>query len=547
MFDDAPLLLEVPDWLLTAPEPASLWDPPCGCCAEPDPSPDPVAGWAVPGVTWGEPAAVARPAPSAAVAALQLAAQRVCAVDPGSLSPEQALVDGEVLMQVGQRLRVHDVRRLEDVRRRELFALAGHRSTVSWLRELQPDADASLAGLAGRLAVFGRLNASVQAGDCSLGASKRVAQALARCRPHVDRADGLIDEQPAEQVVTAVVRHVPGLVAGCLLGMSGDDPRFCELVGAAERIVLSPTGELDRLEAAFTLLAEHVPVSMLAGCLEDLVLAVLPSLLEDRDLRGRDRAGLSLRPRPDGSGWQLEAELDLECGERLFTALSAEARRDQDNPADTAAAARLRDQGVDPFDPEAAVAPWEGWPRSTRRRLHDALDRLLGRYLEAGLGGSAHKAPVQVTVTITADRLEARPGALPGSGDSGQRLPTSLLRRWWCDSDVTAYLLTRGGKALRVVHAGRTLTGRQRRAALLEHRGRCAGVGCCRGGPAPGADLRPHHVRRWTEDGRTSLDETVLVCDVLHRDLHEGRRTIRLRDGRQLSEQGWIEPATVRS
>lgn len=398
----------IPAWVLELPP---LPDPPCDCCTESTAPREPARGWAVPGVTWGHAAPAARPALSPALLALQAAAERVCGLDPRNSSPEQALVDGEALLQVGQQLRVCEVRRLGDVRARDLFVLAGHRSTSSWLREQQPDADLSLAGVAGRLAGFGTLAASVETGDCSLGAAKRVAQALLRCRPHVDQPDGRIDEQPGAQVVTAVVRQVPPLVAGCLLGWSDDDPRFTALVAASEQIVTSAAGELDRLEAAFTMLAEQVPASMLAGCLEDLVLAVLPSVLEERGERGRCAAALSLQPKPDGTGWRLEGDLDLQCGERLFTALAAEVRRDKQGPADTEAAAQLRADGLDPYDEPSIGRPW---PRSRRRVLHDAFDGLLGRYLESGCGGTSQKLPVQVGVTVEAASLEGLPRCATG-------------------------------------------------------------------------------------------------------------------------------------
>lgn len=526
----------IPEWRLVSPP---LQEPVCACSGEPESEPE----WAVPGVTWNRSAARAV-TPSPAVVALQEAAARVAQVDPTRLSPEQALLDGEALLQVGQLLRVHEVRRLGDVRTRELYALAGHRSTSSWLRVQQPDGDPALASLAGRLSAYRLLEESVLAGRCSLGAARKVALALTRCRPHVDQPDGLIDEQSGEQVVGAVVRHVVGLVAGCLLGFTETDPAYAALVEATERIASCGSSQLDRLEAAFTLLAEQVPASLLASCLEDLVLAVLPSVLEDRGERGRDCAGLMLEQKRDGSGWRLEGDLDLECGERLFTALAAEVRRDDDAPADTAAAQQLRDAGLDPYDPAAAEQSDRRWPRSRRRVLHDALGGLLDRYLSAGLGGTVHKHSVQVSVTVPAETLDNRPGALPATADSGTRIPRAMLRRWWCDSTITAYILGRTGQALRVVHGGRTLTALERRAALIEHRGWCAGDGCCRGGPSPGRDLRPHHVRRWADDGRTSLDETILICDVLHRDLHEGRRTVRLRDGRHISEQGWVGQAS---
>ncbi len=546
-----------------------------------------LAGWTIPGMTWQQPSPLPEPAGvTAAVRALQAAAAVVCAIDPTSLSAEQAMSDAEALQDLGQQLRVHGVRRLADVTTRELHRLRGFRSTAAWLRSTQPDADSSDAGLSRRLQGYQRLSTAVESGELSLVAARKVVLALGRCRPHVDQLDGRIDGQPGEQVITAVVGHVVDLVCGCVLGMSEGDARLLHLQSATQQIIASGppggdpagagagqarrgpaaagAGQLDRLEAAFVLLAEHIAPSLLTSCLEELVLAVVPSLLEDRAKRGRDSAGLSLQLNDDGSGWRLDADLDLQCGERLFTALRSELQRDPANRLDTAAAAALRAQGIDPWDPDtgalgtpgsgdgtadsagrldladlAEVSPSD-WPRSRRQRMHDAFDALLGRYLEHGLGGSSQKVPVQVNVTLSAALIDDQPGALPAIADSGAAIPRCLLQRWWCDSRVTAYVLNRGSQALRAVHLGRTLTGLERRAAAIEHRRRCAGVGCCRGGTDPTTELVPHHVRRYADDGATSLTDTILVCDVLHRDLHDGQQRVRLRNGRYLTEKGWV-------
>jgi len=37
------------------------------------------------------------------------------------------------------------------------------------------------------------------------------------------------------------------------------------------------------------------------------------------------------------------------------------------------------------------------------------------------------------------------------------------------------------------------------------------------------------------------LADTVLLCDQTHHDLHSGKLTIRLKDGRWLNEQGWTD------
>jgi hypothetical protein len=175
--------------------------------------------------------------------------------------------------------------------------------------------------------------------------------------------------------------------------------------------------------------------------------------------------------------------------------------------------------------------------------LHDALHQLIERYLGAGLGGSCDKVPVQVTVTIPVATVQGEPGALPGTGPSGRPLARSLLRRWWCDAHVTALVLSQGYQVLGVAHTGRTLTARERQASRVQFDNRCAGSGCCRGRPDPLTPLVPHHVRRYADDGRTALDQTLWVCATTHNDLHVGKRPVRLRDGSLVDENGWISRA----
>ena len=41
--------------------------------------------------------------------------------------------------------------------------------------------------------------------------------------------------------------------------------------------------------------------------------------------------------------------------------------------------------------------------------------------------------------------------------------------------------------------------------------------------------------------GATSLRDTAMVCQPCHHDLHVGKKTLRLRDGRWLDENGWTD------
>jgi hypothetical protein len=544
----------VPDWVLERgplPEPLGC---DCGCSCQIEAVGDDEPVWATPGVTGLEAVEVLPPV-SLAVAGVRDLVERLGAVDPAGLTAGQALADGEALLVLEQQLRVLNLRRVADVGARGLHELVGFRSTKAWLRTHRPDGDAADAALAAQLREFGRVRAAVQAGAVPLLGARKVLLALRKVAWHLDRPDGLIDGQPGQEVVTAVVAHVLSLVCRSWQGLAQDDPRLAVLL-ARGREVLAGGSQLAVLEGAFSWLAEVLPARQLSGPLDELVLAVLPSRLEDRGEQGHRRRGLSLTPHQDGTGWHLCGDLDLECGERLWTALRAEAARDPRNPADTAAWAAATEAGTEAGTEAATEAAKDAWqagaelagsahPRGRRERLHDALGRLLGRYLEHGLGGTAGKVPVQVHVTLAEQSLTAASGAPPPRADSGRLLPRALVRRWWCDAKVTAYVLSLGGKALRVVHTQRTLTAEERRALAIEGGDRCAGDGCCTGLPDLLTPIRPHHVLGWAEDQITSLDDTLPVCQVLHRDLHEGHRTVLLRNGRYLNEHGYTDTPSL--
>ena len=508
------------------------------------------------------------PPPSPSVAALLRAVEVVTAVRPAQVEAAQALSDAQALLQVEQQLRVHDLARIADVAARGLVELAGARSVKSWVRDHRPDGDPADALLASRLKAFPVLQAAVQDGTVTLAAARQATKALRTCAPHLDRPDGLIDGLPGDLVLNAVIGNTAGIVCRELLGLHDDDPRLQRIIGRAQRLLALEGTQLERLEHAMVWLAEAIAPRALAGALDEIVVAVLPSQLEERDRKGQERRGLSITELPDGQGWHLCGDLTLECGERFWTVLRAAVAHDTANPGDTQAWADARAAGASDADDlwgplgekldADGVLP-KGLPRGRRKRLHDAFNNVLERYLAAGQAGLVSKNPVQINVTISeqtitpaepsgtssgtrGERDERRPGAPPPRAGSGRLIPRSLVRRWWCDSTVTATVLSLGGKALRTVHGQRTLSADERRALDLEGGARCAGDGCCRGLPDPLIVLRPHHVHGYAEDQVTSLDETLNVCDTLHHDLHTGKRTLRLRDGRWLNEHGFVTP-----
>jgi hypothetical protein len=206
---------------------------------------------------------------------------------------------------------------------------------------------------------------------------------------------------------------------------------------------------------------------------------------------------------------------------------------DPDNPKDTAGFGSLRDHGWEGGD----ELPTGSVPRSLKQRRHDALRNALRRLLDSGALGTRDKIAPHLGATISLPALHAEPGGLPAiSTVTGQPLPLSLIRRWWCDSAITRFVLRLGHKVIETSHTSRTLKPHERRAKHLETGGRCQAAAChCR----PGTPLRPHHPNPWHTSGTTSLADTVLVCDPHHDDIHTGGKTLLLTNGRWLGPHGW--------
>jgi len=465
---------------------------------------------------------------------LVAAAEAVASAIPGALPDVQALADTGALMRVIEQLNGALLVRLADVDLRKLHTLDGSPSTSTWAAAQGTSLDRESVTLARRMARYPTVADAVRDGGVPVAAAARISRALAKLRPLVDRPDGLIDGQPGDEVVTAVVNDgVLGAVCQALGGLADDDPRLTELADQLSEISCWPTSQLSRLEAAFVLLARSIPTGQLRDALALLVDALLPAELERRAVRGREQAGLVLRKKDDGSGWLIsQGELDLECGELLHTVLTTMSAVDPDRPVDTEAWSRLRADGWQDDD----ELPTCGAPRSRARRAHDALRLALRLLLDSGLTGSRDKVAPHISVTIGIDALHGEPGARPATGASGATLPLSLVRAWWCESAVSRFVLGLGRRVIETSHTERTLKAHERRAKHLETGGHCQGAGCTRG---PGHRLIPHHVHPWARSQATSLTDTVLFCEQTHAQLHQGQ-VIRLKDGRRLDAKGWV-------
>jgi hypothetical protein len=503
-----------------------------------------VEGWAVPGVTADPPP---RPAPSGDVKALAWAARRLEATDPATLSPEQALVDLEAMLHACELLRVARLTRLTDGHVRKLAALDDECSLQTWARRRFDDVPREDIATSELLRPYVHLRGQVRARVVTVEAARLVGRALKKLRPHVDRPDGLIDGQPGGPVIAAVVGNIVPLIAGSRLGLKDDDPLLISLLGCVEGSVSGSDSELGKLEVAFSLMGQHIPLRHLKAALDEQVDALLPTELEEKAEKARHTRNLRLDKERAFGGGRISVDADDELYELAETVLGAQGRRDPENPADTDAKQQARQRSLHGDALEDGDVEEEGdvrFPRTKGQRLHDALKLVFQQYLAAGLAGSHDKAPVAVTVTVPLENLENRPGALPAVGGSGRRLAASVVGRWWCDAGVTALVLTQGLIPLGITHEMRTLTAVERKALKVQHRSSCAGVRCCTPHD-PLLSLTPHHVRSFAKFGKTSMEETIWACHRLHDAIHRGK-TVPLRNGRWLNSEGWTdEPLLV--
>ncbi|MCA1710936.1 MAG: DUF222 domain-containing protein, partial [Actinobacteria bacterium] len=337
------------------------------------------------------------------VAVLMYALDAVAALSPADLEPAVALqVTSTVLVAQG-RLRALALRHVADVDTRGLHDVDGVPSTGGWVAQQQTSMPRAHVGLARQLDLVPHVAAAVAAGELCLDGAVHVQQAPRRVRPQVDRPDGLIDGQPGDDVIRAVVVDgVCSLVGEARGGLPDDHLLVMSLLETLMQIALRPAAEIDRLERAFLVLARHLEPGQLKQGLAVLTDALLPNQLADSADDAERNRHLALRKHVDRDGWTVCGELDDETGELLETALRAVEATDPDNPADTAAAAQAR-----AADEEISIRI-----RSRGQRRHDALRLLLQRLLASKVLGSRGKMPVQINVTIPLGALHDEPGAM---------------------------------------------------------------------------------------------------------------------------------------
>lgn len=227
------------------------------------------------------------------VAAVDALAVQVPADLPGPVALERE----RVLLAQLDRLRGLAVQGLGDVERRDLHELDGAATTSTWVAQLGvAGVDRHEVALARRLAAVPAVEAELRAGMLSVVAAGKVAGAVAKARPLLDRPDGLIDGLPGEQVLHGVI--VDGIcdrLAEQTGGAPASDPGHTALRAELEQVVASGGAQRARLEAGLLLFAQRSVPALLTSGLAMLLDALLPAE-HDKRAAGRRGGGAGAAP-----------------------------------------------------------------------------------------------------------------------------------------------------------------------------------------------------------------------------------------------------------
>lgn len=428
------------------------------------------------------------------VALLVAGVERLLAGRAVDLPPAVSLERLRTVLVQRERLDAVLLDAVRDLEARELFALDGAGSARSWLMAQRVGGDPALVSIARRQAERPVVRAAHRDGRLATRAAQQVCTAL----------EGLPVEAD-EATMTAVLDEAVSQVLNASNGGSPPDAVAVEaLLTACKADTLAAPAA--RLEPVFVLLATRLAPTMLAAALSSLTDALAPEAQLDQAEDVRDQRNLTLNPVQDGA-WDVRGLLDPETGILFHTELERRMALDPDQP---------------------------GQVRTKGQRRADALAQLLRDVsgVEAGTGGGS---PAHLTVFAWHDSVLARPGSLPGTFADGTPMPAPTLQRLGCDSILSAVTLDAAGRPVGASTTLRSATRRERQALRAQWGTTCAADGCDREG------VIPHHVIPWWLAKRSRLRDLMPLCSCHHHDLHEGERTLRLRDGRSIHPEGWVD------
>ncbi|MEU6138603.1 DUF222 domain-containing protein [Nocardioides sp. NPDC047086] len=131
-----------------------------------------------------------------------------------------------------------------------------------------------------------------------------------------------------------------------------------------------------------------------------------------------------------------------------------------------------------------------------------------------------------VFITMSIDQLRADLGTA-ALGFDGDQITAAEARRMACNADLVPVVLGTDSEILDLGRTARLAYPVQHRALRLRDKG-CQAEDC----DAPAAWTEAHHLKPWSEGGRTNLANMVLLCPSDHRRIHDPNYTHeRLPDG----------------
>jgi hypothetical protein len=163
--------------------------------------------------------------------------------------------------------------------------------------------------------------------------------------------------------------------------------------------------------------------------------------------------------------------------------------------------------------------------RTFGQRMHDALDEVCVRVLQAGdvvgMGGT----PATVIVTVTLEDLVQRLGY--GTSSDGALIRTRELLRLAHEADIVPAVMSAGGAVLELGRTRRIASNAQTHALIARDHG-CSFPGCDR----PPEWTERHHIVEWADGGSTDLDNLTLLCRYHHHHFASRGWTCRINDQR---------------
>ncbi|WP_448641966.1 DUF222 domain-containing protein [Geodermatophilus sp. URMC 63] len=293
--------------------------------------------------------------------------------------------------------------------------------------------------------------------------------------------------------------HLPALAEAHDAGLvSAEQVAAVARIVTPERLAAAAAAGVDLavLDAVLTGVAVEQPHADFVTVVRHYLADLDPDGPEPDPTEGRR---LTLTRHADGSV-TIRAELDPVGGEKVQAALESHVQADR--PA--------------------------GDERCRAQRLGDAFVQLCDNRLASGSLPVLRTVKPHVAVVIDHEDLAAGSGG-PAAGRMGFGAAISAARARWlaCDATVSRVVMGPDGAPLDLGREHRLADRYLRRAVELRDGG-CVFTGC----DAPTWWAEVHHLVHWLDGGGTSLENSALLCERHHAEVHHGFRVERQPDGR---------------